>query len=88
MLQFHGRNLCLIYLKIAHGLELGHPLFAIENPQNQSVTSGFIKNRAYVCARFSPKMSENGCQNQNCSTEASKVSFSTNSDLLNTNLII
>ena len=33
-------------LKIAHDLELGHPVFAIENQQNRPVTYGFIKNSA------------------------------------------
>ena len=42
----HGRNLCPIYFKIGHDVELLHPLFAIWNQQNQSVTSGFMKSRA------------------------------------------
>ena len=42
----HGRNLCPIYFKIGHDVELLHPLFAIWNQQNQSVTSDFMKSRA------------------------------------------
>ena len=40
----HGRNLCPIYFKIGHDVELLHPLFAIWNQQNQSVTFGFIQH--------------------------------------------
>ena len=56
----------------------------IENQQSRWVTSGFIKNRA----RFARVLAQNGCQNQNYSTYAGEMSISSNSDLLNSNLIV
>ena len=85
MRHSHGRNFCPILFKFGSDVAMGNPVFAIENQQNRSVTFGFTKNRAYDFSRFSPK---NRRQNQNCPIQASEVSFSTNSDMLNTNLII
>ena len=56
MLHSHGRNFDQIPFKIEDDLELGHPVFAIENQQNRLLTSGFIKNRANDFSRFSPKI--------------------------------
>ena len=85
MRHSHGRNFCPILFKFWSDVAKGNPVFAIENQQNRSVTFGFTKNRAYNFLRFSPK---NHRQNQNCPIQANEVSFSTNSDMLNTNLII
>ena len=85
MRHSHGRNFCPILFKFGSDVAMGNPVFAIENQQNRSVTFGFTKNRAYDFLRFSPK---NCRQNQNCPIYTSEVSFSTNSDMLNTNLII
>ena len=85
MRHSHGRNFCPILFKFWSDVAMGNPVFAIENQLNRSVTLGFTKNRAYDFLRFSPK---NCRQNQNRPISASEVSFSTNSDMLNTNLIM
>ena len=56
MRHSHGRNFGPIFFKFGHNVALRYPVFAIENQQNRSVTSGFIKNRAYDFSRFSPKI--------------------------------
>ena len=85
MRHSHGRNFCPILFKFWSDVAMGNPVFAIENQQNRSVTFGITKNRAYDFLRFLP---QNRRQNQNCQLLASEVSFSTNSDMLNTNMII
>ena len=56
MRHSHGRNFCPILFKFGSDVAKGNPVFAIENQQNQSVTSGFTKNRAYDRSRFRPKI--------------------------------
>ena len=43
----HGRNFASIFFKIEHKVQSCLPMFAIENQQNRSVTSGNIENRVF-----------------------------------------
>ena len=56
MRHSHGRNFCPILFKFGSDVAMGTPVFAIENKQNRSVTSGFTKNRANDFSRFRPKI--------------------------------
>ena len=77
----HGRNFAPIFFKIEHKVQSCLPMFAIENQQNRSVTSGNIENRVFKKIKMAAK-------NYFFSNRASKVSISTNTDPLITNLII
>ena len=47
MRHSHGRNFAPIFFKIEHKVQSCLPMFAIENQQNRSVTSGNMENRVF-----------------------------------------
>ena len=63
-------------------------MYAIENQLNQLLTSGFIENRAYSPRRTARHFGHDDRQTQMYPKKASEVFMSTESDLLNTNLIV
>jgi len=78
----HGRNFASIFFKIEHKVQSCLPMFAIENQQNRSVTSGIIiENRV-------EKKNKMAAKNFFFLNQLRKVSISTHSDPLIANLII
>ena len=51
----HGRNFAPIFFKIEHKVQSCLPMFAIENQQNRSVTSGNIENRVFEKIKMAAK---------------------------------